>query len=116
MVTPTSKKQVTTHLIKSHKISERLACHLVGLSRSTYRYQAIPKNDNALKERLKSLAAQHSSYGYLFLHELLKTEGLVTNRKRTYRLYTEEALQVRTKQRKRLQRPRLPMSVPQAIN
>ena len=50
------------------------------------------------------------------LHSLLKSEGLVVNKKRMYRLYTEEALQVRTKKRKKLQRPLLPMEVPMNIN
>jgi putative transposase len=36
------------------------------------------------------------------LHDLLKSEGVLWNRKRTYRLYREESLQVRTKQRKKL--------------
>ena len=52
------------------------------------------------------------AYGYLFLHRLLKNEGLVVNKKQTYRIYTEEGLQVRTKKRKNLQRPRQPMVVP----
>jgi putative transposase len=33
----------------------------------------------------------------LLLHGLLKGEVLVINKKRTYRVYTEESLQVRTK-------------------
>ena len=69
-----------------------------------------------MRERLRELAAQQSAYGYLFLHSLLKTEGLVINRKRTYRIYTEERLQVRTKRRKKLQRPRQPLEVPGAVN
>ena len=38
------------------------------------------------------------------------------NKKHTYRLYTEERLQVRTKKRKKLQRPRQPMEVPTRVN
>src|SRR5690606_31999358 len=45
-----------------------------------------------------------------------KAEGLVVNKKRTYRIYTEEGLQVRTKKRKKLIRPRQPMEVPTAVN
>lgn len=41
---------------------------------------------------------------------------MVVNRKRTYRIYTEEGLQVRTKRRKKLTRPRQPMVVPCAVN
>ena len=58
----------------------------------------------------------HASYGYLFLHTLLRGEGLVKNKKRTYRIYSEEGLQVRTKKRKKLTRPRMPMVVPIAKN
>lgn len=50
------------------------------------------------------------------LHELLKREGLVINRKRTYRLYKLLELQVRTKQRKQLLRPRLSMELPASVN
>lgn len=50
------------------------------------------------------------------LHGLLKAEGLVVNKKRTYRVYTEKGLKDRTKKRKKLQRPRLPMAVPSASN
>lgn len=45
------------------------------------------------------------------LHGLLKSEGLVQNKKQTYRIYTEEGVQVRTKKRKKIQRPRVPMEV-----
>ena len=62
------------------------------------------------------LAVEYSRYGYLLLHGLLKAEGLVINKKRTYRIYTEESLQVRTKKRKKLQRPRQPMVLPTAAN
>lgn len=39
--------------------------------------------------------------------KLLKAEGLVENKKRTYRFYTQEGFQVGTQKRKKLQRPRL---------
>jgi putative transposase len=40
----------------------------------------------------------------------------VANKKRTYRIYTEEGLQVRTKKRKKLVRPRQPMVTPMGLN
>jgi len=63
--------------------------------------------------RLKKLAERYNRYGYLMLHGMLRNEGLVQNRKRTYRLYTEMGLQVRTKRRKKLIRPRVPLDLPQ---
>ena len=76
----------------------------------------MDKQDSALKARLKELATQKPAYSYLLLHALLKAEGLVINRKRSYRIYTEEGLQVRTKRRKKLHRPRQLLNVPTGVN
>jgi len=111
-----SRKQAASHMIQRHHLSERTACQLAGISRTGFRYHAKPKDDQALRTRLKSLAAEQSAYGYLLLHGILKAEGLVVNKKRTYRIYTEEGLQVRTKKRKKIQRPRQPMEVPFKVN
>jgi putative transposase len=46
---------------------------------------------------------------------MLVIEGEVVNKKRTYRIYCEEGLQVRTKKRKKITRPRVQMLVPDAI-
>ena len=113
---PAARKQAAKQMIENSSLSQRAACRLAGISRSTYAYRARPRNDAMLRARLKKLAARHSSYGYLFLHALLKKDKLVVNRKRTYRLYREEGLQVRTKARKKLQRPRMPMEVPNQVN
>ena len=99
-------------MMTEHNLSERTACGLASLSRTGYRYERKARHDKTLRRRLKELAAKQAAYGYLFLHRLLKNEGLVINKKRTYRIYTEEGLQVRTKKRKKLQRPRQPMVVP----
>ena len=74
------------------------------------------RSDEGLRTRLRKLAEQYPRYGYPTLHGLLKAEGLVQNRKKTYRLYREEGLQVRTKRRKKLAWPRIPMQVPGRIN
>jgi len=87
--------------------SERRACTLAQVSRTGFRHQAKVYDDERLRPRLKGLASQYSRYGYLMLHALLKREGLMVNKKRTYRVYTEEGLQVRTKKRKKLSRPRI---------
>ncbi|NMH64419.1 transposase family protein [Shewanella sp. SHSM-M6] len=97
-------------------MSERRAYLLFCISRTATRYVGIFRDDEAVKSRLKELAVRYPRYGYLLLHGLLKAEGLVDNKKRTYRLYTELGLQVRTKQRKKLIRPRIPISLPNGIN
>jgi len=103
-------------LVETERRSERRACQLLGISRSALRYQGR-RDDSALRQRLKVLATEYPRYGYGLLHALLKREGLVVNPKRTYRVYREEKLQVRTKRRKRLaKRPRVEMAVPTAAN
>lgn len=52
--------------------------------------------------RLRELAGSRVRYGYRRLTVLLRREGWKVNAKRIYRLYTEEGLIVRTKQRKKL--------------
>lgn len=116
VVTPAARKPVAQHLIEAFRLSERVACKLAGLSRTALRYQPKTNADNSIRQRLKALATQYPRYGYLMLHSLLRGEGWVKNRKHTYRLYTEEGLQVRTKKRKKLTRPRQPMEVPTAVN
>lgn len=111
MVTPSSRKLIVRYLIDAHKLSERVACRLACLSRTAFRYHPKTPADNGIRERLKELAVQYSRYGYLMLHGLLKAEGVVVNKKHTYRLYTEEGLQVRTQKRKKLHRSRMVMDL-----
>jgi putative transposase len=89
VVKPASKKKIVKHFKKTYQFSERTSCDLAGISRTGFRYQAKPKDDRAIRKRLLELATKHPSYGYLFLHGLMKSEGLVCNKKRTYRIYTE---------------------------
>ena len=115
MVTATQRRRAVDHL-KSRRVSERRACRLAGLSRSVAWYKLKDRDDSVLRQRLKALAERYPRYGYPTLHDMLKTEGHVINHKRTYRVYREEGLQVRTKHRKKLMRPRVPMLVPDAVN
>lgn len=116
MVTPAARKPVAQHLIDAFRLSELVACKLAGLSRTAFRYKPKTSTDSSLRQRLKALATQYPRYSYLMLYGLLRGEGGVKNRKRTYRLYTEEGLQVRTKKRKKLTRPRQPIKAPTAPN
>ena len=85
-------------------LSERRACKLLGLDRSSYRYEAVADPDVELRRKLVELARQKQRYGYRRLHVLLTRRGLVVNVKRVYRLYREEGLMVRRQRRKRLVR------------
>ena len=114
---PAARKEVVGQLQDTYGISQRRACRLVPINRKALNSVHAPTNmDDELTLRLKTLAEQYPRYGYLMLHAFLRREGSVINRKRTYRLYTMLQLQVRTKRRKKLVRPRVPMLVPNAPN
>jgi len=89
---------------------------LTGFSRSATRYPLKEREDDALRSRLRTLAEHYPRCGCPTLHDGLRREGLVLNHKRTYRIYREEGLQVRTKRRKKLVRPRVPMALPNQVN
>jgi len=117
VVKPAARKRLVGYLQAQHQVSERRACRVIPISRKAVRYEPTrPQQDAPLVARLKALGEQYPRYGYLMLHSLLRSEGVVMNRKRTYRLYTELGMQVRAKRRKKLVRPRVPMAVPTRPN
>jgi len=83
-------------------LSERRASRLVGMGRSTARYQTRRGHDEALRRRLRELAAERPRFGYRRLHILLRREGVLVNHKRVERLYRIEQLGVRRRTRKRI--------------
>jgi putative transposase len=98
-------------------VSERRACGLVGIARSTARYASRRSGDQELRERLRALAEVRRRFGYRRLHVMLRREGESVNHKRVYRLYREEGLSVRRRARKRVSRAeRLPALAPTAAN
>src|SRR5579884_3389766 len=104
-------------MMERHGLSQRRACRLAGLDRSTLRYQRKRPDDSALRQRLRELAAERRRFGYRRLGWLLAGEGHSMNHKKLYRLYREERLMVRRRGgRKRALGTRAPMELPHAIN
>ncbi len=91
---------------QAYRISERHAARLVRLAIGTLRYHSRKVIDAVLRHRLRELAATHVRYGYRRLTVLLRREGWQVNAKRIYRLYREEQLTVRCKQRRKSARAR----------
>ena len=102
--------------MKHYSISERLACRLLQLPRSTKRYAPCPRNDQALRQRLHELAAKRPRFGYRRLHKLMRRQEWIVNHKRLHRVYREEGLALRRKRRKRLHRETPPSAAPTRRN
>jgi putative transposase len=100
-------------MMMDHALSERRACGLSGVHRSTKRYQSRRDGQVGLRTRLRELAAKHRRYGYRRLWVLLRRDGIVVNHKRVQRLYRLEGLAVRRKRRKKIAgTQRQPMTCP----
>jgi putative transposase len=82
-------------------ISERRACGLVGLARTTLRRVVEAPETTALKVRIIDLAYARRRFGYRRIHDLLRREGVQANHKKVYRLHREAALSVRKRRRRK---------------
>jgi putative transposase len=100
---PAVRRAMVQRVQAHYGLSERRACRLVGIGRSTLRYRSRPRpEEESLKRRLRELAAARPRFGYRRLHVLLRREGVTVNHKRIERLYREEGLAVRRRTRKRV--------------
>ncbi len=89
------KKAAAQHLVESGQCSQRQACRFVDLPRSTARYQASCRADEAaLVERLQQFAKRRRRRGYRLAHREWRRSGLVVHHKRVYRLWKREGLSV----------------------
>ncbi len=104
-MTPATQRAAVAYVQEHLGFSERHACRLVGIGRSTARYR--PRRsaaDDALRQRLHELARARPRFGYRRLHILLRRDGILVNHKRVARLYRLDGLAVRRRTRKRVAR------------
>jgi len=87
---------------KRLKVSERLACRVIGQVRTTQRYAPQPNPERErIRERIVELATQYGRYGYKTITSLLQLEGFDVGKDSVHRVWREEGLQVPQKQPKR---------------
>ncbi len=90
------QKQSFVQLACSRGLSQRRACGLCRLPRSTCRYHRRPKRSDeaVLVERLQQFARRRRRRGYRLAHQELRRDGFAVNHKRIYRLWKEHRLTV----------------------
>ena len=96
-------------------LSERRACGLLGIARSTLSYELrLPAKDAPVIEPMKQLSAQYPRYGYRRIRIFLRRQGHQLGSHRAHRLWRQAGLQLpRRRPRRRIAtgRPRpLPAS------
>lgn len=100
-----------------HGVSERRACEVLQVDRSTVRYQSVRADDGDLREAIKRVSRERRRFGYRRIHVMIEREGHKLNHKKLRRIYAEEKLQVRRRGgRKRALGTRKPMVLPDGQN
>ncbi|MCX6567390.1 MAG: IS3 family transposase [Candidatus Aminicenantes bacterium] len=98
---PARKRRQVTQLRDAYWVSERRACRVVMICRSSQRYRSRRRDDRGLRMRIREIAETRVRYGYRRIHVLLRREGWRINHKRTYRIYCLEGLNLRRKRPRR---------------
>lgn len=117
MVTPDAKRAAVAHLCGTHGASQRRACAVLAVDRSSIRYVGRRGDDAELRAQIREIAAERRRFGYRRVHIMLERQGVRMNLKKLRRLYAEEKLQVkRRKGRKRALETRRPLEIPDRPN
>ena len=101
MVGASQRRLAVRYLQRCYPVSKRRSCTVTGMPRSTHRYAPVRPSQAALRQKIRDLARSRIRYGYRRIHVLLKREGFHINKKRVYRLYREEGLQIRVRRPRR---------------
>lgn len=102
-MTVVGKRRLVRFLVAGG-LSQRRACRLGSLGRSTFQYQARlsrGERDQATAAVLQALAERHPRYGYRRVWALVRRAGEMVNRKRVERLWRRLHLQQPPRPRKR---------------
>ena len=116
-MTPAAKREAVAHACEAHGVSQRRACDVLQVDRSSVRYKSAQPDDAELRKAIRDVARERRRFGYRRIGVMLERQGICMNHKKLRRLYREEKLQVRKRGgRKRALGTRRPMVLPSRIN
>jgi putative transposase len=94
-------RREAVQLLVARGLSQRRACGLLQLQRSTFGYQARPESNTELTIQVDELARRHPRDGYRRVWALLRRRGQRVNKKHVHRRWKRAKLQVRKATRRR---------------
>lgn len=117
MVSPKAKRTATEYVLETFGTSERRACGLMRLARSTKRYVKSRVDDPNLVKKIRDIAEARRRFGYRRIQVMLERQGTEINHKRLRRIYKEQNLHVRSRKRWKIRSlQRAPLAKPERIN
>jgi len=101
-VSSAHRRAVAQELVKQETCSQRAACRILRLARSTFRYRGRGPTAKAeqLRKRLRELSGEHPRYGYRQITAMLRREGWLVGKRHIQRLRREEGVRVPPTKRK----------------
>lgn len=115
MVSLAAKRHAASYLQGEYRVSERRACRVLDLPRSTQRRTPGNLEETALVTRIHELSTAYPRFGYRKIFEKLVREGIRVGRERVRRIRKREGLQVPPKARKRYRAGRSTTDVDRAL-
>jgi putative transposase len=105
-VSPAHRRALAQEAVKAGLCSQRAACRILRLARSTFSYRGRPPTpaEEQLSQRLLSLSAAEPRYGYRRIAALLRREGWSVGKRQIQRLRRAAGLRVPPTKRKIIRR------------
>ena len=92
MVSPHARREQVNFACE-RGLSQRRACGLIGVSRSSLSYELrLPPKDAPVMAAMKALSAQYPRYGYRRIRIFLRRQGVELSCSRTHRLWRQAGL------------------------
>jgi len=106
VVSPAHRRAAAQQVIAAGLCSQRVACRLLRLARSTYGYRGRPPTtaEQQLRKRLQELSLKYPRYGYRRIAVLLRRAGWPVGKRHIQRLRRAEGLRVPPTKRKLIRR------------
>ena len=92
-MTPVAKRNAVVHLCETHGVSQRRACDVLQIDRSTVRYLSRRGEDTDLRDAIKRVSRERRRFGCRRIHVMIAREGFEVNYYPAVHVYMHERAQ-----------------------
>lgn len=82
LLSPAKQRAAAQYAVEEHGVSERRACRILRMNRTTLRYRVFKRADeDETRARVVDLAAMYGRAGYRMITNILRNQGMLINHK-----------------------------------